>query len=237
MDSNIPLPFVATNFNKSLGERLFHHLFLSKNTTTGKSCLPLLNLSAASTSDFSSHVTLYCSVYHSSVALLANSDQLKLMSPVILNGILKSLDGYSKSASDSTTRDTKTFAFQAIGLLAQRMPQLFRDKIDMAIRLFDALKLEASSLRFVVQEATNLLAAAYKEAPTTVLNELETLLLKNSQEEEGEVRFCAVRWATKLFHLQHCPSRFICMLAAADSKLDIRLPDTLRLEELAITND
>ncbi|XP_022153027.1 proteasome-associated protein ECM29 homolog isoform X2 [Momordica charantia] len=152
----------------------------------------------------------------------ANSDQLKLMSPVILNGILKSLDSYSKSASDSTTRDTKTFAFQAIGLLAQRMPQLFRDKIDMAVRLFDALKMEVPSLRFVVQEATNSLAAAYKEAPTTVLKELEALLLKNSQEEEGEVRFCAVRWATKLFHLQHCPSRYICMLAAADSKLDIR---------------
>lgn len=31
--------------------------------------------------------------------LQANSDQLKLMSPVILGGILKSLDGYSKSAS------------------------------------------------------------------------------------------------------------------------------------------
>ncbi|KAL4027472.1 hypothetical protein IC575_010638 [Cucumis melo] len=152
----------------------------------------------------------------------ANGDQLKLMSPVILNGILKSLDGYSNSASDSTTRDTKTFAFQAIGLLAQRMPQLFRDKIDMAVRLFDALKMEAPSLRFVVQEATNLLVVAYKEAPTTVLNELETLLLKNSQEEEGEVRFCAVRWATRLFQLQHCPSRFICMLAAADPKLDVR---------------
>lgn len=31
--------------------------------------------------------------------LQANGDQLKLMSPVILNGILKSLDGYSNSAS------------------------------------------------------------------------------------------------------------------------------------------
>ncbi|CAJ1971241.1 unnamed protein product [Sphenostylis stenocarpa] len=40
--------------------------------------------------------------------------------------------------------------------------------------------------------------------------------------EESEVRFCAVRWATSLFDLQHCPSRFICMLGAADAKLDIR---------------
>lgn len=40
----------------------------------------------------------------------------------------------------------------------------------MAIRLFDALKLEASSLRFVVQEATNLLAAAYKVCTKILIN-------------------------------------------------------------------
>ncbi|PON75690.1 Proteasome component Ecm [Parasponia andersonii] len=59
-------------------------------------------------------------------------------------------------------------------------------------------------------------------APTTVLKDLETLLLKSSQEEQSEVRYCAVRWATYLFDSQHCPSRFICMLGAADSSLDVR---------------
>ncbi|KAK9274184.1 hypothetical protein L1049_018998 [Liquidambar formosana] len=164
----------------------------------------------------------------------ARIDQLKLMGPFILNGILKSLDGYSTSESDIIAKDTKTFSFQAIGLLAQRMPQLFRDKIDMAVRLFDALKLEAQSLRLIVQEATNSLANAYKGAPTTVLKDLETLLLKNSQVEQSEVRFCAVRWATSLFDLQHCPSRFICMLGAADSKLDIR---EMALEGLVLVKD
>ncbi|KAL6966667.1 hypothetical protein U1Q18_032453, partial [Sarracenia purpurea var. burkii] len=76
------------------------------------------------------------------------------------------------------------------------------DKIDMAIRLFNALKSEAQFLRLVIQDATNSLAIAYRE--------------------QSEVRFCAVRWTTSLFELPHCPSRFICMLAAADSKLDIR---------------
>ncbi|KAF7815581.1 proteasome-associated protein ECM29-like protein [Senna tora] len=96
------------------------------------------------------------------------------------------------------------------------------EKIDMAVRLFHALKVESQSLRFVIQEATISLAAAYKGSPSTVLQDLETLLLKNSQVEESEVRFCAVRWATSLFDFQHCPSRFICMLRAADTKLDIR---------------
>ncbi|KAK7276642.1 hypothetical protein RIF29_17785 [Crotalaria pallida] len=152
----------------------------------------------------------------------AKIEQLKLMGPVILSAIMKSLDNYSSSEADASAQEVKAYAFQAIGLLAQRMPQLFREKIDMAERLFHALKAESQSLRFVVQEATISLAAAYKGAPFVVLQDLETLLLKNSQVDESEVRFCAVRWATSLFNFQHCPSRFICMLGASDPKLDIR---------------
>ncbi|PSR90112.1 Proteasome-associated protein [Actinidia chinensis var. chinensis] len=152
----------------------------------------------------------------------ARMDQLKLMGPVILNGIVKSLDNYSTLESDSIARDTKSFAYQAIGLLAQRMPQLFKDKTDMAVRLFDALKSEAQFLRLIIQDATNSLAVAYRDAPGTVLKELEAIILINSQLEQKEVRFCAMRWATSLFGLQHCPSRFICMLGAADPQLDIR---------------
>ncbi|KAI3523966.1 hypothetical protein L1887_02516 [Cichorium endivia] len=164
----------------------------------------------------------------------AEIEQLKLMGPVILGGVLKSLDGYTGSESDTVARETKTFAFQAIGLLAKRLPHLFRDKIDMAVRLFNALKLESPLIRLIVQEATNSLAVAYKDAPVTVLNDLESLLLENSQVEQGEVRFCALRWATTLFGSQHCPSRFICMLGAADTKLDIR---EMALEGLFLGKD
>jgi proteasome component ECM29 len=85
----------------------------------------------------------------------AKIDQLKLMGPVILSGIMKSLDSYSSSEagllkelilffylndislfhiqflsidSDASAREVKTYAFQSIGLLAQRMPHLFRSQ-------------------------------------------------------------------------------------------------------------
>ncbi|KAH1090696.1 hypothetical protein J1N35_017953 [Gossypium stocksii] len=161
-------------------------------------------------------------------------DQLKLMGPLILNEIVKLLDGYSNSESDSVARSTRTFSFQAIGLLAQRLPQLFRDKTEMATRLFHALKVESQSLRFIIQEATNSLAAAYMGASAAVLTELESLLLNNCQVEESEVRFCALRWATSVFDSQHCPSRFICMLGAADSRLDLR---EIALEGLFLGKD
>ncbi|XP_073008804.1 uncharacterized protein [Typha latifolia] len=161
-------------------------------------------------------------------------DQLKLMGPVILSGILRSLDGSSATEAGSVGRDVKTFAYQAIGLLASRMPNLFKDKVDMAVRLFTALKSEEQPLRLTIQETVASLATAYKGAPAVVLDNLEGLLLENSLAEQSEVRFCAVRWATTLFDLQHCPSRYICMLGAADTKMDIR---EMALEGLYLTKD
>ncbi|CAD6258403.1 unnamed protein product [Miscanthus lutarioriparius] len=164
----------------------------------------------------------------------AVTDQLKLIGPVILSGILRSLDGSSTAETDSTGRDTKIFAYQAIGLLASRMPNLFSDKTDMAIRLFTALRLEDQSLRLTIQEAATSLATAYKRAATIVLKDLEALLLENCEAEQSEVRFSAIRWATTLYDTWHCSSRYICMIGASDVKLDIR---EMALAGLNLMND
>lgn len=52
--------------------------------------------------------------------------------------------------------------FLFANFLKYRLHLCLRDKIDMAGRLFDALKVEDQSLRFTIQEATNSLAIAYK---------------------------------------------------------------------------
>ncbi|XP_031477538.1 uncharacterized protein LOC116248548 isoform X3 [Nymphaea colorata] len=161
-------------------------------------------------------------------------DQLKLMGPVILSGITKFVDAHAASGSETSFREMKSFAFQAVGLLSHRMPELFREKGEMAVRLFDALKAEDQSLRLTIQDALNALSLAYKGAPVSVLKDLEMLILQNSQAVQSEARFCAMRWATSLFDLQHCPSRFICMLGASDEKLDVR---ELALEGLHLTKD
>ncbi|XP_052136684.1 uncharacterized protein LOC127755086 [Oryza glaberrima] len=164
----------------------------------------------------------------------AANDQLKLIGPVILSGILRALDGSSTTEADSSSRDIKVFAYQAIGLLATRMPNLFSNKTDMAIQLFTALRLEEQSLRLTIQEAATALATAYKGASVVILKDLEALLLENSQMEQSEVRFSAVRWATTLYDMKHCPSRYICMLGASDVKLDIR---EMALTGLNLLND
>ncbi|KAG0459441.1 hypothetical protein HPP92_022569 [Vanilla planifolia] len=166
----------------------------------------------------------------------ASMDRLNLIGPVILTAMLRLLDDSSFDATDADP-----FAFQAIGLLASRMPQLFGhgyffdlDKVDLAHGLFTALKFEDPSLRFTIQESLISLAIAYKGAPLAVLKEMEAILLQNCRDEQGELRFCSMRWATTLFGLDHCPSRYICMLGADDLKMDIRL---IALEGLHLTKD
>ncbi|BAT15897.1 Os12g0148400, partial [Oryza sativa Japonica Group] len=164
----------------------------------------------------------------------ATNKQLKAISPFILSGILHSLDGSSTTEADSSSRDIRIFAYQAIGLLAFRMPNLFCNKTGMAIRLFTALRLEEQSLRSIIQEAATALATAYKGASNIVLKDFEALLLEYCQAEQSEVRFSAVRWAVTLYNMKHCPSRYICMLGASDVKLDIR---EMALAGLNLLND
>uniref|UniRef100_A0A0E0R3W2 Proteasome component Ecm29 N-terminal domain-containing protein n=1 Tax=Oryza rufipogon TaxID=4529 RepID=A0A0E0R3W2_ORYRU len=87
---------------------------------------------------------------------------------------------------------------------------------------------------FYGMEAATALATAYKGASVVILKDLEALLLENSQMEQSEVRFSAVRWATTLYDMKHCPSRYICMLGASDVKLDIR---EMALTGLNLLND
>nr|CAB3489010.1 unnamed protein product [Digitaria exilis] len=164
--------------------------------------------------------------------LHAVAGQLKLIGPVILTGILRSLDGSSTTETDSTGRDTKLFAYQAIGLLASRMPSLFRH--DFFLKLCSLLFICVIMNDFSTSEAAISLATAYKGASMILLKDLEVLLLENCEAEQSEVRFSAIRWATTLYDTQHCPSRYICMIGASDVKLDIR---EMALAGLNLLND
>ena len=40
--------------------------------------------------------------------------------------------------------------------------------------------------------------------------------------EQEAAKLCAAQWASKLFPASHVPSRYICVMAAGDTKLEIR---------------
>ncbi|KAG6544513.1 hypothetical protein Mapa_014151 [Marchantia paleacea] len=148
--------------------------------------------------------------------------QLKVMAPLILTGVIKLLTGSHPSEADSASKQMRAFCYQAIGQLAQRAPHLFSGSTEMVVRLFEALKVEAVAIRSNIQEALSSLAGAFKDCTTEVAAELEALLLKHVQAVEDEARFCSILWASRWNKFDHAPSRYLCMLGAADTKLDIR---------------
>jgi hypothetical protein len=55
------------------------------------------------------------------------------------------------------------------------------------------------------------------------LENIRALLLDGiTTQTSSGVRFCAVQWATRLFPFSDATARYICMLAAADKKIEIR---------------
>lgn len=152
----------------------------------------------------------------------ASDEQLKPMAQIILTGLVKLLDGQNPGETDSSSKQLRAFTYQAMGQLALRAPHLFNSNTDMAVRMFGALRNEPDSIRVTVQEALSSLAAAYKTCSPEVAKEVESLLLENARAPESEARFCSMLWATRLYPFSHAPSRFLCMLGAADVKLDIR---------------
>lgn len=55
------------------------------------------------------------------------------------------------------------------------------------------------------------------------MEDIRALLLDGiTTQTSSGVRFCAVQWATRLFPFSDPTARYICMLACADKKIEIR---------------
>ena len=56
----------------------------------------------------------------------------------------------------------------------------------------------------------------------SALTELEELLLESVASEQEAAKLCAAQWASRLFPASHMPSRYVCVMAAGDTKLEVR---------------
>lgn len=90
--------------------------------------------------------------------------------PVIVENCLALLDKGTGTApqqqQDSTMVFLRSFGYQALGHIAQRLPGSLRNRTDIAARFFDALAAEPAGVRAAVQEATSCLALAFEHTAT-----------------------------------------------------------------------
>eukprot|EP00899_Mesostigma_viride_P010697 jgi/Mesvir1/19629/Mv09917-RA.4 len=152
----------------------------------------------------------------------ARDDQLQLLAPIVLDGMIKLLKSGEPEQADTATSQLRGFTYSAIAQLASRSPQLFSSQMDLCRQFFGALNREPPPVRPNVQAAVSALAAAFKGASAQVMEQVEELMLTHGEKGEGPSKFCAVQWANQLFPFSNPTARYVCLLAAGDSKLDVR---------------
>ncbi|GMH36012.1 hypothetical protein BSKO_03880 [Bryopsis sp. KO-2023] len=152
----------------------------------------------------------------------ADAEKLQTVAPEMQQELLNLLDDDPNQAlGDSSVASKRGFTYQALGQMAQKVPSVFQDNPDIAERLFLSLTSEPAGVRAQVQEAISVMATAYKGSEDDARKDIENLLIKSIQSSEAAVRLCAVQWAVKLFPYEHIPARYICILGAGDTKVEV----------------
>ncbi|XP_078353041.1 LOW QUALITY PROTEIN: proteasome adapter and scaffold protein ECM29-like [Oculina patagonica] len=153
-------------------------------------------------------------VHH--ICLWSSDKVINMVGPVLLNGMTKLIN------EDKQDPKLRRLAYTAIGKLAKRLPQLFVKDVALIQRLFQALCQEESDTRLSVQEALSMMAPSYRKADATILALIESLILNYVQQETHQARLVAVQFANAVFPRTHISSRYVCMLAVADVKDDVK---------------
>lgn len=104
----------------------------------------------------------------------------------------------------------------------QRSPRVFQYNVELAERFFHALAIEPDGIRAGVQESLNQLAAAYKGATGEKREWLKAMVTKQSRSEVSGVRMCAVTWACTVFEAADPFVANLCIMAASDSRPEVR---------------
>ncbi|CAI2172736.1 418_t:CDS:10 [Funneliformis geosporum] len=186
------------------------------------------------------------------VARMADTSILKPVAPVLLSGLLKLINEPGGSEGGNLRagkEDLRGFAYVAVSLLARRgikiyemltrsnsqdtnkfliitVPEIFRKDLSIIANFFMAITVETKNVKISVQEALSNMTEAYQNAETWAnedeIRTIENILEENIDKSEHQARYCAVKYATSLFPFSHILSRYICLLASADEKLEVK---------------
>ena len=154
----------------------------------------------------------------------APADVLAPLAPDVLQALYVMLD----EAPGGDTLTLRSFAYSAMGQLANRMPALVAASGDAATRVLTALASEPSGVRASAAEASAALCSAYaSSASQPVKASLKPLLrdgLAHSAQQQvpDSVRAASIRLLNALFPFADAECRALCIAAAGDAKLEVR---------------
>ena len=109
---------------------------------------------------------------------------------MLLQGLQKLIED-TKDDHSNEAETNRGFAYEALGLLAKRVPELFRSDISILTSLFEAVSQESKDVRFSVMNGLSSMIDAYK--PSFKDQEkrliLEDILLHNIEKVRQDFAF------------------------------------------------
>ncbi|XP_013777201.1 proteasome-associated protein ECM29 homolog [Limulus polyphemus] len=151
-----------------------------------------------------------------SICSNCSEKQILPVGKVLISGMQKLI---AEPNEDSKVRNQ---AYVAVGMLGMKLPNLVTEDLSIVNSFFDALVNEDRDSKIAIQESLGLLSKAFCNLEPSLRGIMEALIMSKIESPVTQVRQIAVNYAASIFEDDHIPSQYILMLAAGDSKDEIR---------------
>ncbi|KAJ1537143.1 hypothetical protein HK096_003471, partial [Nowakowskiella sp. JEL0078] len=163
------------------------------------------------------------------IARTADKAKITPIGPILLSGLIKFIDE-NKETGGQDMDSLRGFAYEAVGLLSKRVPEIFRSDVSILYKFFAAVSTEERNVRVSVQDALSNMIDAYSDVSSGYDSEkrensqrdILKLLLENVEKSAHQARYVSVKYANALFPFSNIEARFISLLASFDQKLEVK---------------
>ncbi|KAJ3021840.1 hypothetical protein HKX48_007616 [Thoreauomyces humboldtii] len=153
------------------------------------------------------------------IARMARDEKIKPVAPVLLSA----LSHFISSPPEGVSTDGESlrgFAYEAVGLLCKREPQLCSNDAAMLRDYFEKLGSETQNVRMCIVDALSNMVGAYRDSPHKT--ELEKVLLENIEKPDHHSRYIAQKYTNAIFPYSYPLARYVNLMLAGDLKPEVK---------------
>eukprot|EP00049_Salpingoeca_infusionum_P024422 m.15887 g.15887 ORF g.15887 m.15887 type:complete len:1890 (-) comp6833_c0_seq1:1619-7288(-) len=122
----------------------------------------------------------------------------------------------------SSAQSSLSLAYHNLGLIARKAPALMKDNMPLLRNLFRQCAAKDGDAALIVQETLSMVRECFVGASEESQGKILSLLLEHVVHEAPRMRMVALQYAMTVFPRTHAPSKFVVLLASADSRSDVR---------------
>ncbi|RDD46246.1 Proteasome-associated protein ECM29-like protein [Trichoplax sp. H2] len=145
----------------------------------------------------------------------SSNTKIKIMGPILFSSLKKLISSEKESI-------LRQLSYHNCGYLSKRLPNMFAKDVGIVVQFFNALTEEDADSKSALRDALIDMASCYKSVSETDTTMLENLLLQYVEHTILPCRLLSVRLANIIFPTDNVTSRYVCILASADSNEEIR---------------